>query len=109
MAANLTDNIFKCIFLNENSWILIKISLKFVPKGFILQYSIIGSDNGLAPSRWQAIIWTNNGSITNAYMRHSASMSLNKYEVCYSDKMPIQNGNPTKLLRIRKYLKSFLY
>ena len=27
------DNIFKCIFLNENIWILIKISLKFVPKG----------------------------------------------------------------------------
>ena len=27
------DAIFKCIFLNENIWILIKISLKFVPKG----------------------------------------------------------------------------
>ena len=25
-------NIFKCIFWNENAWILIKISLKFVPK-----------------------------------------------------------------------------
>ena len=29
------DDIFKCIFLNENVWILIKISLKFVPKGLI--------------------------------------------------------------------------
>ena len=29
------DNIFKCIFLNENIWIPIKISLKFVPKGSI--------------------------------------------------------------------------
>ena len=27
------DNIFKCIFFNENVWILIKISLEFVPKG----------------------------------------------------------------------------
>ena len=27
------DDIFKCIFLNENGWIPIKISLKFVPKG----------------------------------------------------------------------------
>ena len=27
------DAIFKCIFLNENVWIRIKISLKFVPKG----------------------------------------------------------------------------
>ena len=29
------DDISKCIFLNENAWILIKISLKFVPKGSI--------------------------------------------------------------------------
>ena len=28
-----TDDIFKCIFLNENASIAIKISLKFVPKG----------------------------------------------------------------------------
>ena len=27
------DDIFKCIFLNENVWILLQISLKFVPKG----------------------------------------------------------------------------
>ena len=27
------DDIFKCIFENENEWISIKISLKFVPKG----------------------------------------------------------------------------
>ena len=29
------DDNFKCIFLNENVWISIKISLKFVPKGSI--------------------------------------------------------------------------
>ena len=28
-----TDNIFKCIFLNEDVRILIQISLQFVPKG----------------------------------------------------------------------------
>ena len=39
------------------------------------QYSSNGSDNGLAPSRRQAIIWTNGGWFTDAYMRHSASMS----------------------------------
>ena len=27
------DDIFKCIFVNENLWMLIKISLKFVAKG----------------------------------------------------------------------------
>ena len=30
---HLQDNIFRCIVLNENVWILIKTSLKFVPKG----------------------------------------------------------------------------
>ena len=30
---HVADDIFKCIFLNENVWIPIKISLKFVPKG----------------------------------------------------------------------------
>ena len=44
------DDIFKCIFLNENVWILIKISLKFVPKGPINNFP------SLAPSRPQAII-----------------------------------------------------
>ena len=35
----------------------------------------IGTDNGLAPKRWQAIIWTNDGLV----QRHiSASLSLNE-------------------------------
>ena len=29
----MADNIFKCIFLNENRFILIQISLKLFPKG----------------------------------------------------------------------------
>ena len=33
MADILADDIFKCIFLNENDRILIQISLKFVPRG----------------------------------------------------------------------------
>ena len=32
MAAILADDIFKCIFLNENDRIQIQISLKFVPR-----------------------------------------------------------------------------
>ena len=37
--------------------ISIKISLKFVPRGPINNPNT-DSDNGLAPTRWQAIIWT---------------------------------------------------
>ena len=40
-----------------------------------LKYSSIGSDNGLAPARRQAIILTNDGWFTDAYMRHSTSLS----------------------------------
>ena len=40
MAAISANDIFKCISLNENFWILNKISLKFVPEGLI--------DNNLA-------------------------------------------------------------
>ena len=36
-------------------------------KGSDWQYSIIGSENGLVPSRWQAIIWTNDDKFTDAY------------------------------------------
>ena len=42
------------------------------------QYPSIGPDNGLAPIRRQAIIWTNDGLFTDAYMRHSASNELNR-------------------------------
>ena len=33
------------------------------------QYSSIGSDNGLAPTMLQVIIWTNDGKFTDACMR----------------------------------------
>ena len=41
------DDIFKCVFLNENTWISIHISLKFVPRSRIDNISSIGSDHGL--------------------------------------------------------------
>ena len=53
------EDIFKCIFWNENISILIKILLTFVPMGPINSVSSTGSDNGLVPIRRQPIIWTN--------------------------------------------------
>ena len=49
-AAFFTNDMFKHIFLNEDIWISL---------GSNWQYDSIGSDNGLAPSRRQAIILTN--------------------------------------------------
>ena len=53
------DDIFKYIFLNENIWISIKISPKFVLKGPIDKILENGTDNCLVPTKRQAIIWTN--------------------------------------------------
>ena len=39
------------------------------------QYTSIGSDNGWATIMRQAIIWTNDGWFTDAYMRQAASIS----------------------------------
>ena len=49
------DDIFNCILLKEN--ICLKFQIK-CSKLYNLQYSSIGLDNGLAPTRRQAIIWT---------------------------------------------------
>ena len=63
------DDILNCIFLYE-------LRLEFHWNLFLrvqLIYSSIGSDHGLAPTRRQAIIWTDDGGFIDAYMRHSAS------------------------------------
>ena len=64
MAGHFPGDNFECIFFNENISISIKIPLKF----------FFGSDYGLVPTRWQAIIWTNDGNFTQEYMHHSASI-----------------------------------
>ena len=68
-------DIFKCFFLKENVWISIKISRKFVPKGPI---------NNI-PALVQMMAWRRPGDkplpepmvlqFTDAYMRHSTSIS----------------------------------
>ena len=70
MVAILADGNFKCIFFNENYWIPIRISLKFVPMSAI--------DN--KPAMVQGMAWhrRNNKPLpepmltqfTDAYMRH---------------------------------------
>ena len=47
------DNIFKCIFLNENVWISIEIPLKFVPKSPI--------NNILALNLFKKMAWRQSG------------------------------------------------
>ena len=57
--------ILQTTFTNAFSWMKIyEYWLKFHWSLFLrvqLQYASIGSDNGLAPTRQQAIIWANEG------------------------------------------------
>ena len=69
------DDILKCIFLNENVWIPIQISLKFISMGII---------NNI-PALVQTMAWRRPGDkplsepiiayFADAYMTRSASMS----------------------------------
>ena len=53
------DDIFKYNFLSGNILISIEIALNFIPNVPISNIPTFGSDNGLAPTRRQAIIGTN--------------------------------------------------
>ena len=75
MAANLSDDIFNCIFLNENDRIPIQISLKFVSRTPI--------DN--TPALVPVMAWRRTGDkplpepmktkFIDAHMRHKGEMS----------------------------------
>ena len=72
------DDIFKCIFFNDNIWISIKISMKCVPNGPI---------NNI-PALVQIMAWRRPGDkplsgpmrarFTEAYMRHYGEMSTKR-------------------------------
>ena len=64
------EDIFKCIFLNENVWISIKISLKIVSKGPIKNIPTLVQ----IKTKQQAIIWANDSII---YWRIYESLGLN--------------------------------
>ena len=72
--------ILQIIYWNQLSWMEM---CDFFYKNFTeccsqrsnKQYPSISSDNGLAQTMGQIIIWANDGSYTNAHMWHLASIS----------------------------------
>ena len=60
-------------FLNENIWLYIEKSLKIIPEGPVDTIFSIDLDNGLVPTRGQAIIWTKWRLV---YWRINASLVL---------------------------------
>ena len=73
------DDIFRCIFMNENIWFPIKMSLKFVPKGLI---------NNI-PALVEIMAWRRSGDkplsepmmVRLDYRRIYASLGLNELRV----------------------------
>ena len=70
------DDIFNCIFLKENIWIPIKISLKFVPTGSVNNITVMVHIMAWCWPGRQAIIWTNDDYFTDGYMHHSCLNEL---------------------------------
>ena len=70
-----TDNIFKCIFLNENFRILIRFSLKFVLKGPIHNKSALIQVMACYLFSTKPLPETMLMQFTDAYMHHLAPMS----------------------------------
>ena len=56
--------------------------IEICSSGFDWLESSTASDNGLALTRGQAFIWTNDGYFADAYMHHSASTSWFQYKKC---------------------------
>ena len=52
-----------------------RLSFHFIQFVSRVRTNSISSDNGLSPTRRQAIIWTNDGQFTEPYRRYSASLS----------------------------------
>ena len=64
------DDIFTCIFFNENVWISIEISLKFVPKGPIDNKSALVQVMTWRPTGDKPLPEPMLTQFTDAYMRH---------------------------------------
>ena len=66
--------------------ILIHIAMAFVPKGSMnkMQKASIGWNNGLAPNRWQAIVWHYNDVIMSLIASQITSLTI-VYSAVYSD------------------------
>ena len=70
MATIFTDNIFKCIFINEKFCIFIQISLKFVPKGPIDNMSVLVQVMAWCQTAIKPLPEPMLTQSTDAYMRH---------------------------------------
>ena len=105
-ACHFTEDICRCIFVNEKSCILIKISMKFAPNGPI--------DNN--PALVQILAWHRVGDkplsepmlirFTDAYMRHYGEMSYLCNSVSCVTHTTVGNVKVHFIIKCKTYWKS---
>ena len=88
------DDIFKRIFFNENVWISIKISLKFVPKGPISNI----------PALVQIMAWRRSG---DKPLSEPMMVSLPTHKMCHSASMSYSLGSSRKYHLIKHFSLRF--
>ena len=104
--------IFLFIFSNENSCILIQISLKLLGP---FDYVRIGSDNNLTPKRRRSLFEPMMVLFSDAYIRHSASVCWARLITSYSNyennAMHCQHKSTSNkvLRRIRLTIRQYWY
>ena len=104
--------IFLFIFLNENSCILIQISLKLLGP---FDYVRIGSDNNSTPKRRRSLFEPMMVLFSDAYIRHSASVCwarlITSYSNCENNAMHCQHKSTSNkvLRRIRLTIRQYWY
>ena len=81
------DDIFKCIFVNENLWIEIEISMKLVPKDIINNILFVNADLTLQLAALTKI--TNKSHSRNKTSSHSLKIYMIKIKVCHGGHGPI--------------------
>ena len=77
---HVTDDIFKCIFLNENIWIPTKISLNYVSYGLIDNMAALVQKMAWRRPGDKPLSEPMMGKFGDAYMRLSASMSQSVFK-----------------------------
>ena len=84
------DDIFKCIFWNRNVWILIAISLKFVPRGPMNNISALVQIMAWRRTGDKPLFESMMAYVANAYMRHSTSMGQGSWNTFISVYCPFR-------------------
>ena len=91
-----TDNIFKCIFLNENVWIWIKISIKLIPGGPVSNI----------PTLVQIMAWCRSGTkpLSELMMVSLLKHICSTWPQWVKQQLPALHNEPQMCEKVKKFI-----